>query len=438
MGTEVTLVLPEPWAAAGATAVRALFERWEGVLSRFRPDSELSRANARAGETVPVGRLFGRVLGVALAAARDTGGLYDPTLLTQIAALGYDRSFALVPPEGPGGAPAGPGGRWREVALDERAGRVRVPEGAGLDLGGIAKGMAVDAAVARLAELGIAPALVSGGGDLAVTGAPSPGGYWPIGLPEAGGAAPALLRRGALATSSRSRRAWRRGGEARHHILDPRTGRPVRNGLRAVSVAADRCAQAEVAAKAALILGPSAGPRFLAGKGLAGLLVDDAGSRRDRRLAPEPSRGGAVSGWGPVTWDLARAGGLVAFGLLTVSVAAGLLLSLRAASPRWPRLLTNELHGFLSMTALVFVILHVAAVWLDPFTGFGLAEILVPLASHYRPLWMALGIVALDLILAVWLSTKLRGRIGYARWRSLHYVTFAIYAAALVHGLGTG
>jgi hypothetical protein len=81
---------------------------------------------------------------------------------------------------------------------------------------------------------------------------------------------------------------------------------------------------------------------------------------------------------------------------------------------------------------------HGLAAWLDPFMRFGWAEVLVPLASHYRPLWMALGIVAGYLALAVWLSTALRPRMGYAWWRRLHGLAFAVYALATIHGLATG
>jgi methionine sulfoxide reductase heme-binding subunit len=142
--------------------------------------------------------------------------------------------------------------------------------------------------------------------------------------------------------------------------------------------------------------------------------------------------------WSAVTWDAARAGGLVALVLLTASVACGLLLGLRAASPRWPRFLTSDLHGFLSMAALGFIAIHVGALWLDPFTRFGPTEMLVPFASHYRPLPTALGIVALDLVLAVWATTRLRARIGYTLWKRLHYATYVIYGAALIHGIGAG
>ena len=142
--------------------------------------------------------------------------------------------------------------------------------------------------------------------------------------------------------------------------------------------------------------------------------------------------------WSHITWDTARAGGFIAYVLLTLGVAAGLVLRNRWQSVRWPRLVTNELHGYLNLLALVFIVVHVVAVLVDPFTRFGLREVLVPFASHYRPVWMGLGIVALYLLLAVWVSTKLRTRIGYRAWRGIHILAYGVYGAATVHGLGTG
>jgi Ferric reductase like transmembrane component len=145
-----------------------------------------------------------------------------------------------------------------------------------------------------------------------------------------------------------------------------------------------------------------------------------------------------VTTWSAVTWDAARAGGFAAYVLLTLAVAVGLVLRNRWQSARWPRLVTNEVHGYLSLLALVFIVVHVAAVLVDPFTRFGLAEVLVPLTSHYRPLWMGLGTVALYLLLAVWISSKLRTRIGYRAWRGIHVLAYGVYGAATVHGVGTG
>lgn len=145
-----------------------------------------------------------------------------------------------------------------------------------------------------------------------------------------------------------------------------------------------------------------------------------------------------MSVWEAVTWDVARAGGVTAYILLTLAVAVGLALTLHWQSNRWPRLINSELHNFLTLLALVFVGVHVLAVWVDPFTHFGWNEMLVPLASHYRPVWMAFGIVGLYLGLAIGLSTWLRSSIGYAWWRRLHVLTLALYALVTVHGIATG
>jgi thiamine biosynthesis lipoprotein len=155
---------------------------------------------------------------------------------------------------------------------------VTLPAGVGVDLGGIGKGMAVDAAVERLRAAGVAVAMVNAGGDLRVLGSPPGAGAWPVAIDGPSGAVTVPLARGALATSGIGRRRWRQGGVERHHLLDPRTGQPAWTGLWSVTVAAATCARAEVAAKTAFILGARAGAGFLAGKGLAGLLATESGA----------------------------------------------------------------------------------------------------------------------------------------------------------------
>ena len=143
--------------------------------------------------------------------------------------------------------------------------------------------------------------------------------------------------------------------------------------------------------------------------------------------------------WQSVTWDVARAGGFTAYILLTLAVIAGLALSTQIQSPgRWPRLLNNELHNFLTLLSSIFLIVHILATWVDPFTRFSWNEILIPFTSHYRPEWMALGIVALYLGIAIGISTWLRPHIGYKLWRQLHVLTLGVFALATIHGLGTG
>ena len=139
-----------------------------------------------------------------------------------------------------------------------------------------------------------------------------------------------------------------------------------------------------------------------------------------------------------LAWYTVRASGYTALVLLTLSMVLGLLLSLNIRSPRWPRFLTNDLHGFTTLVALVFIAIHLGATVLDPFMHFGLSGALVPFASGYRTLGMAAGIVAGYLMLGVWISSRLRRRIGWRTWRTLHYAVFAIYALSVAHTLVAG
>src|SRR5579859_33828 len=156
-------------------------------------------------------------------------------------------------------------------------------------------------------------------------------------------------------------------------------------------------------------------------------------------LADRSDGGIIMTIWQAVTWDIARAGGFTAYILLALSVIVGLALSMQLQSPgRWPRLLNSELHNFLALLGTVFLIVHVVAVWIDPFTKFGWSEVLIPFVGQYRAPWMALGIVAMYLGVAIGISTWLRPYIGYNWWRRLHYLTLGIYILATAHGIGTG
>lgn len=290
MGTTISLLLPAPRASRGAMAVQDLFVGWEHALSRFRPESELSALNAQAGEPVAVSSLLYHVITVALEMARATDGLFDPTMLRQLVSLGYDRSFDVLPLRLPGSLTvAGPGGGWRAIELEPTQRRVTLPHGISLDLGGIAKGMAVDAALTHLQTLDVDAALVNAGGDLGVLGQPPSGEPWAITVPLRRGTWTIVLQRGTLATSSVARRRWRQDGQQRHHLLDPRSGLPARSGLWSVSVGAEQCVQAEVAAKVAYVLGPFAGARFLAAHSLPGLLVQENGAWHTTEGWPTPS-----------------------------------------------------------------------------------------------------------------------------------------------------
>jgi thiamine biosynthesis lipoprotein len=250
MGTDVELLLDgEPRDAPGTDAFGAVereFERLEAILSRFLPESELSRLN-RDGR-IEAGPDLLHVVTLALEARVATDGLFDPTIHDAVVAAGYDRSFDELPADGPGNPL--PAHRAGEVLVTGRT--IELSGGTRLDLGGIGKGYAVDRACELLAMSG--PCLVNAGGDLAVRG-----GAWPVGA----GGVTLLLESGAIATSGRDRRRWQRGGEERHHLIDPRTGRPADTTLLSVTVVAASAAEAEVLAKVAFLGGTVDAPRIL-------------------------------------------------------------------------------------------------------------------------------------------------------------------------------
>jgi thiamine biosynthesis lipoprotein len=278
MGTEVQALLPEDHRAA-ISPVRELFGDWEATLSRFVEDSELSRLNARAGERVEVSRLLFDVVSASVEGARATDGAFDPTLLRQLVRIGYSRTFAELPRTlEPVAGVAVRGSGWQGIELDSQSRSITLPVGCALEFGGIAKGMAVDAALELLDRLGVAPALVSAGGDLSVRGLPVGMRAWPVlvGEDPAGQVVP--LVRGALATSGVARRSWLQGGTRRHHLVDPTTGESAENDLREVTVAAENCKTAEVAATASFVLGRRLGSDLLARYGLAGRFTSRDGS----------------------------------------------------------------------------------------------------------------------------------------------------------------
>ena len=271
------MLVPQGDLGAAVPAVEKLFAEWEDVLSRFRPESELSRLNARSGTPVRVGPILLVAVEASLEAARATGGLFDPALRHQLVRLGYDRSFDEIGVAAPTTGRPKRGGAWREIVVDRAAATLMLPAGSALDLGGIAKGMAVDASLELLVEMGLESALVSAGGDLAVLGLPPRVRAWSVLVGGPGGTVVPLVR-GALATSGTSRRRWRQGGVLRHHLVDPETGDPASSGLREVTVAAGTCRLAEIGATAAFVAGPRLAPGVLERLGLAGLLVTDAGA----------------------------------------------------------------------------------------------------------------------------------------------------------------
>ena len=281
LGTFATLLVADPGVLDPARDLLAAeLAAIDAACSRFRPDSELSRACAAGGRPVPVSPLFAEALSVALEAARLTDGDVDPTCGQALAGLGYDRDFAsarqdtsplrsLRPPFPVGtNQPAPlPGGGWRGVLLDTARQEVTVPDGVLLDLGATAKALAADRAAARIAAAVGCGVLVNLGGDISVAGQPPEGG-WLVGVADDAtfdtttatveARQVIVIMDGGLATSSVLGRAWQRGDERLHHIIDPRTGMPAQSCWRTVSVAASSCVDANIASTAAILRGARA------------------------------------------------------------------------------------------------------------------------------------------------------------------------------------
>ena len=137
-------------------------------------------------------------------------------------------------------------------------------------------------------------------------------------------------------------------------------------------------------------------------------------------------------------WYLTRSTGAVALLLLTLAIALGILDVQRWSSPSWPRFVVDSLHRNVSLLAMAFLVAHILTSVLDSFAPIGLLDAVIPFAGTYRPFWLGLGAVAFDLILAVTVTSLLRQRLGYGTWRAIHWLTYASWPIALLHGFGTG
>jgi thiamine biosynthesis lipoprotein len=285
LGTTAVLSAPTDRMTAARRAVEAELAAIDAAASRFRDESELSRLNRNGGNWTAVSPLLLEALELGLRAAALTGGAVDPTLGGELSELGYDRDFeqlAHLPVTRPlrragGSWPRTRRSRWAEIELRPDPPRARLPADVQLDLGATAKALAADRAAAAAHTATGAGVLVSLGGDIAIAG-DGPDAGWPIHVTDdhRGGASAAgqtvTIRGGGLATSSLVVRRWEHAGRDHHHILDPRTGRPVDPVWRTASVAAADCADANITATAAIVLGERA-PAWLAEHELPARLV---------------------------------------------------------------------------------------------------------------------------------------------------------------------
>ena len=243
------------------------------------------------------------------------------------------------------------------------------------------------------------------------------------------------MRGGGLATSGVAARRWHVSGGERHHIIDPRTGGSAITPWRTVTVTGATCVDANAASTAAVVLGDDA-LAWLGLRGLSARLVRHDGSvELRRRLAPDRGTGRVIASTGPTTlWYLSRGTGVVSMLLLTAAVVLGVAGPLRAR----PRVLLAGLHRNIPLLAIAFVAAHVLTTVADGYAPIGVKDAILPFLSPYRPIWLGLGTVAFDLLLALVATSLLRARIGLRGWRAVHWLAYLSWPVAAMHGLGTG
>lgn len=292
LGTSVELLVTDTRALDEARLlVEHELDAIDRACSRFRKDSELARANSQSGRAVKVGPLLIKAIQVAMRAAELTDGDVDPTLGVALELAGYDRDWEQLDPpdesaQGNGSCPprvrATVRAGWRSIELDPQRCTLRLPAGVKLDLGATAKAWVADRAARAVHDAHDCGALVSLGGDISTAG-PSPVHGWQIHVTEDHRGGPRAIGQtisvygGGIATSSTTVRRWNQAGHTMHHIIDPNTGACVDGVWRTVSVAAIDCADANIAATAAIVRGARA-PEWLTQMELPARLVGREGN----------------------------------------------------------------------------------------------------------------------------------------------------------------
>lgn len=273
----VRLTVDDP-AVLGAACgeLKALMDRVDKAASRFRPDSELSIVNSRAGAMVPVSRLLVDLVDVSLVAASVSGGAVDPTVGAAVIAAGYDADIEAVrrrfpqPPVDPQPIPG-----WQQVQLNRKLALLGVPKDSALDLGAIAKAWTADRAALVLSKRYGCAVLVEIGGDLRAAGEPAE--PWVITVAERAGDPGVLvtLAHGGLTTSTRTVRRWQTPEGSAHHLIDPRTGKPADGPWRTASVWAPTAVRANTFSTALVATGEAAVGRLTLAGHPARLVADD-------------------------------------------------------------------------------------------------------------------------------------------------------------------
>ncbi len=271
----------EAGAERALAQVKRRFEGWHRRFTRFEPESELSRLNANPARSIVVSNVVCRFVEAAIAAAANTDGLVDPTLLHQIESAGYRDSLntslpladALRITPAPRPARPSPERHWRRVSVDRPNRIVTRPPGIMLDSGGIAKGMFADMLAQELRAFDAFA--LDCGGDIRIGGQRQIARAIRVDDPLGSGTLHEFrIVAGGVATSGIGRRSWLdREGRPAHHLLDPFTGRPAFTGILQATALAPTALEAETLAKAALLSGPNGAQRWLRHGGV--LVFDD-------------------------------------------------------------------------------------------------------------------------------------------------------------------
>jgi thiamine biosynthesis lipoprotein len=285
MGTVVQMTVATRTEQEARSAMQEAFaeiERADGLLSSYREGSLIAKLNREGHDhKVPFEKDIFDLMDEAATMSEASGGAFDLTIWPVASLWGFDKGGVLPDKGSLEDAVAKVG--YRNLHLDKKNRSVGFHRrGMGVDLGAIAKGWAVDRAMARLAARGIDHAIIDAGGDLRIAGSRPGKGFWRIGVQHPREPGVLLLTFDltdtAIVTSGDYERFFIEGGVRYHHILDPVTGMPA-TGCQSVTVLAATAAEADAAATAAFVLGPERGISFLRSRpGVRGLIVDADGA----------------------------------------------------------------------------------------------------------------------------------------------------------------
>jgi thiamine biosynthesis lipoprotein len=276
MGTIAHLWVDADDADDAASDAIAYLLHLEGLWSRFEPGSDISALNHAQGAAQRVSEETVTLVDLARSGFAATRGAFDPTILGDLERAGYDRTFPAMTAASVAAATSGLQRGMQHVVLDPTRASVQLPEGVGFDAGGIGKGLAADLAVERLLSLGARGVCVNIGGDARASGVPPTAKRWSFAIasPFNGEQLTAAeFTDGAIATSSTVVRRWHSNEQTRHHLIDPRSGRPVDNDIVMATVVAARGWQVEVLTKAIFVAGTDRGLRLVEDVGAEAFVI---------------------------------------------------------------------------------------------------------------------------------------------------------------------